>query len=50
MIGKRWERCPFCGEIAPFSVGSRTWVVALGVLALLIVLSLIGYLIAVFFT
>gem|GEM_PF-4094588 len=50
MIGSRWARCPFCGEIAPFSVGSKTGLVILAAVGIPLVLFLIGYVIAVLFT
>jgi hypothetical protein len=50
MIGSRWARCPFCGEIAPFSVGSKTGLVILAAVGIPLILFLIGYVIAVLFT
>ena len=46
MIGRRWTRCPFCGDLSPFGVGSRTGMAIIAAIAIPGVLFLIGYLIA----
>ncbi len=48
MIGRRWTRCPFCGDMSPFGAGSRTGMIILAGIGIPLVVMLLGYLLATF--